>query len=34
MRDAALICFVAAGILAYNGMDGWGWFLFVGLLIV
>jgi hypothetical protein len=27
-----IICVVAAIILAYNGLSGWGWFLFVGLL--
>ena len=26
------ICFAAAGTLAYSGMDGWGWFLLVGML--
>ena len=26
-------CFVVASILAYKDKDGWGWFLFVGLLV-
>ena len=25
----ATLCAVAAGVLAYNGRDGWGWFLVV-----
>lgn len=29
---AAVVCFVAAAVLAVLGMDGWGWFLFIGLL--
>jgi hypothetical protein len=33
MRNASLVCCIAAGVLAYNGMDGWDWFLLVGLLI-
>lgn len=32
--DLAAIVFVAAGVLAYNGLAGWGWFLFVGLLVM
>jgi hypothetical protein len=28
----AVVCFGAAGYLAVKGVDGWGWFLFVGLL--
>lgn len=31
---AALVCFVAAALLAAFGMDGWGWFLFIGLLVM
>lgn len=31
---AAVICFVAAALLAADGMDGWGWFLLVGLIIM
>lgn len=27
----ALACLIIAGILAFKGRDGWGWFLFVGL---
>jgi hypothetical protein len=26
-------CILAATVLAYNGSGGWGWFLFVGLLL-
>jgi hypothetical protein len=33
MKDASLVCFVIAGILAYNGLEGWGWFLLIGLLL-
>lgn len=29
---AAVICFVAALLLACGGYSGWGWFLFIGLL--
>lgn len=29
----ALICYVAAFGLAYSSLSGWGWFLFIGLLI-
>ena len=28
----SIACFCLAGFLAYNGIDGWGWFLFVGVL--
>ncbi|EFO7518597.1 hypothetical protein RLV03_000385 [Salmonella enterica subsp. enterica serovar Benin] len=28
-----IICAIFAGILAFNGKDGWGWFLFVAALI-
>jgi hypothetical protein len=28
----AVICFAVGGYLAAKGIDGWGWFLFVGLL--
>jgi len=27
------ICIAAAGYMAVHGIDGWGWFLFVGLLL-
>lgn len=30
---APLICFGMAGLLAWNKIDGWGWFLFVGVLV-
>lgn len=29
-----MICFFAAALLAVTGMDGWGWFLFIGLLVM
>ncbi|EIZ2110662.1 hypothetical protein MOQ95_005388 [Salmonella enterica] len=29
-----IICAIFAGILALNGKDGWGWFLFVAALIM
>ncbi|EEJ5470881.1 hypothetical protein AU693_003914 [Salmonella enterica subsp. diarizonae] len=29
-----IICAIFAGILAFNGKDGWGWFLFVAVLIM
>jgi hypothetical protein len=29
----AIACFIFAGLLAYRGKSGWGWFLFVGVLI-
>jgi len=29
-----VICLTAAAWLAISGRDGWGWFLFVGLLLV
>ncbi len=28
------ICFIVAGILASLGMSGWGWFLFVGVILL
>lgn len=28
----AIICFCIAGYLCYRQQDGWGWFLFVGLM--
>lgn len=28
------VCFSAAGYLAANGIDGWGWFLFVGVILL
>lgn len=28
----AILCAIAAGILAYNGIEGWGWFLVVAVL--
>lgn len=31
---AACICFVIAGVLAYKGLSGWGWFLIAGCLVV
>jgi len=30
---AASVCFSVSGILAYSSIDGWGWFLFIGLLM-
>jgi hypothetical protein len=30
----SIICFCVAAYLAYIGREGWGWFLFVGFLIV
>lgn len=30
----ATACFAVAGYLAIKGLDGWGWFLFVGVLLV
>ncbi|WP_255471164.1 hypothetical protein [Gilliamella sp. Pas-s27] len=29
----SIVCFVIAAIMAINGVDGWGWFLFVSLLL-
>lgn len=29
-----ILLFIIAGILAFNNKNGWGWFLFVGLLIL
>lgn len=31
---AALVCFLTAAGLAASGVDGWGWFLFIGLLVM
>lgn len=28
------ICFIAAGVLAVMGVPGWGWFLFVGVILL
>jgi len=28
------ICFAAAAMIALKGYDGWGWFLFVGVIIL
>nr|DAY87364.1 MAG TPA: hypothetical protein [Caudoviricetes sp.] len=28
------ICFIASGILACFGISGWGWFLFVGVILL
>jgi hypothetical protein len=30
---ACIVCFGIAGALAFNGQDGWGWFLFAGVVI-
>lgn len=30
---AAVVCFAAAALLAAHGMDGWGWFLFIGVIL-
>lgn len=29
----SVTCFVSAGVLCYQGRDGWGWFLVVGVLV-
>jgi hypothetical protein len=29
----AIVCFAASAYMAINGKDGWGWFLFVGILL-
>jgi hypothetical protein len=29
----AICCFIAAAVLAFYGISGWGWFLFAALLI-
>ena len=31
---APVLCSAAAGILAYQGKDGWGWFLFAAIVLV
>lgn len=28
------VCFAAAACLATHGIDGWGWFLFIGVILV
>ena len=28
-----VICIIIAGMLAYSGQAGWGWFLFIGLMM-
>lgn len=28
------ICMAAAGFIAANGNDGWGWFLFIGVILL
>lgn len=28
-----ITCFVIAGILCYNGIEGWGWFVFAGMIV-
>lgn len=30
---ASIVCAVASGFLCYKGVDGWGWFLFLTLLL-
>jgi len=30
----SMICIGISGYLLYNGIEGWGWFLFVGLLTI
>ncbi|HHA1934808.1 TPA: hypothetical protein ACOEP6_003274 [Enterobacter ludwigii] len=30
---APILCSAAAGILAYQGKDGWGWFLFAAIVL-
>ncbi|MBZ9973532.1 hypothetical protein LB517_28280 [Mesorhizobium sp. BR1-1-12] len=32
MSLPSAVAFIAAGILAYRSQEGWGWFLFVGML--
>ena len=32
-HDAAMACIIAAAVVAATGNDGWGWFLFVALLL-
>jgi hypothetical protein len=34
MNIGAVICFAVAGCMAVEGISGWGWFLFAGLLCV
>jgi hypothetical protein len=29
-----IVCLIAAGVLAFNGIDVWGWFLFIGLILL
>lgn len=33
-RIAAIACFVIAGVLCFASKDGWGWFLFFGLVLI
>jgi len=33
LNIVAIVCLAAAGVLAYEQLDGWGWFLFVGFLL-
>jgi len=28
------VCFIAGALIAMSGKEGWGWFLFVGLLLI
>ena len=32
-KDLSMACVIAAAIVAATGNDGWGWFLFVALLL-
>lgn len=32
-KDLSMVCIVAAAVVAATGNDGWGWFLFVALMI-
>ena len=27
------VCFLIAGLLAYNSLDGWGWLIFAGVIV-
>ena len=29
----AICCVIGAGVIAYSGNDGWGWFLFSGMIL-
>lgn len=33
VETGSWICLIGAGVLAFHGKDGWGWFLIVGLLL-